>query len=137
MAALTSERRIREETWAYKTFKLPTGKTAFKGGIAVLDQSIGKAIPAEGQTDLFPLGLFAETVVNASGADMDVDVQLFKERRVRWFANDATNPVTATDLGKDVAMVDDQTVSILATGRSILGTAWAVDATKGVAVEVK
>lgn len=142
MAALTAERRLREETWAYQTFKLPTGKTAFKGGIAMYDQSVAKCIPAEtaaGQSDLFALGTFYETVANTSGADKDVIVRLKREIRVTWFKNDGTDPVTANDIGKDIYAVDDQTVSIsdATDTRSVLGTAWAIDATHGVAVEVK
>ena len=141
MAALTAERRLREETWSYQTFKLPTGKTAYRGGIAMYDQSAAKCIPAEtgaGQTDLFALGVFYQTVANSSGADVDVIVRLKREIRVLWFKNDGANPVTANDIGKDVYAVDDQTVSDsnAAGTRSVLGTAWAIDSTLGVAVEV-
>lgn len=139
MAALTADRRIRKETWARRKFSLPTGKTAFKGGIAVYDQSAAKCIPSEtgaSQTDLFVLGVFAETVANASGADKDVVVDLKREITVRWFANDGTNPVLATDLGKTVYGADDQTVSILNTNRSAVGVAWALDTVLGVAVEM-
>jgi hypothetical protein len=142
MSALAGERRLRREVWKRRTFKLPTGKTAWKNGIAVYDESAGKAIPAEtgaGQTDLFVLGFFNETVANSSGGDLDVVVELKREVHVVWFANDGTNPVTATDLGKDVYAVDDQTASIsnATSTRSVLGTAWALDATLGVAVEMK
>lgn len=138
MAAMTSERRVREETWAYQTFKLPDGKTAYRGAIAAFDPLTGKCLPAEERPDLFPLGLFYETVVNASGADKDVTVQLFEERRLWRFANDLEAPVLPVDVGKDVYMVDDQTVSISAgEGRSVLGRAWHVDATLGVAVEAR
>ncbi len=136
MTAQAAERGLRQETWAYKTFKMPTAKTAYKGAIAALDISVGKVIPAETQTDLFIIGTFAENVANASGADMDVGVKLKREIEVTWFKNDGTNPVTATDLGKDVYVVDDQTVSVLSTGRSIIGKAWAIDTAMGVAVEV-
>lgn len=141
MAALTAEKRLRRETWKRRKFSLPTGKTAFKGGIAVYDQSVGKCIPSETgatQTDLFCLGLFAETVANSSGSDKDVVVELKREIAVVWFANDGTNPVLATDLGKPVFGVDDQTVSIsnATNTRSAVGTAWAIDATLGVAVEL-
>jgi len=141
MSALSAPRRVREERWTRRSFKLPTGKTAYRGGIAAYDQSAGKCIPAEtgaGQTDLFMLGLFYETVANASGSDMDVVVQLKREIRVVWFANDGTNPVLATDLGKTVYAVDDQTASIsnASSTRSALGTAWALDSVLGVAVEV-
>jgi hypothetical protein len=136
MAAQTSERRIREERWSYQTFTLGTNKTAYKGAIAVFDQSAGVVIPAEEQTDLAPIGVFDETVTT-TGSTKPVVVKLFREVVVRWFKNDGTNPVTVNDLGKNVYMVDDQTVSILSTGRSVLGQAWAVSATLGVAVEVK
>ncbi len=135
--ALSAERRLRSETWAYKKFPLPTATTAYKGGVAVYDQSAGKVIPAAGQTDLTPIGTFEETIANTSGADKMIAVRLFREVRVTWFKNDGTNPVLSTDIGKSVYMVDDETVSILSTGRSILGQAWAIDTTLGVAVEVK
>jgi hypothetical protein len=141
MTAMAGERRLREETWAYKTFKLPTAKTAFKNGVAVYDQSVAKCIPMEtgaGQTDLFVLGFFNETVANTSGVDKDVTVRLKREITVRWFANDATNPVTVNDIGKQCFGVDDQTASnsSATSTRSTLGVAWAIDAVKGVAVEI-
>lgn len=140
--ALTAERRLRVETWNNKSFKLPTGKTAWKGGLAVYDQSAGKCIPSEtgaGQTDLFCLGVFAETVANSSGADKDVVVQLKREVRVIWFANDGGGtPATANDIGKACYGLDDTTVSMSSatSTRSVVGTVWAVDATLGVAVEL-
>ncbi len=138
MTALATKKRLREETWAYKSYKLPTGKTAYQNAIAVYDQSAGKCIPAEIQADLFVLGFFTATTVNASGSDMDVVVKLKREVTVRWMANDGTNPVLATDLGKAVYMIDDQTVSISSdtAARSAMGTAWAIDTTLGVAVEI-
>lgn len=138
MAALTAERRVRVEAWARKSFTLASGKKAWKGGLAAYDQSVGKVIPVEtgaGQTDLFVLGTFCETV-DAAGGDKPVVVTLKREVVVRWFANDGTNPVLATDLGKTVYGVDDQTASILNTNRSAVGVAWAIDATLGVAVEL-
>lgn len=137
MAALTKARARRTETWKYKIFQLAAGKKAFKNGIAAYDQSAAVVIPGEVQTDLIPFGLFAEDVDNsAGGASVEVNVELFREVTVTWYANDGVNPVLATDLGKNCYMIDDQTVSILSTGRSVLGRVWAIDATKGVAVEV-
>lgn len=141
MTAMTGERRLREETWAYKAFKLPTGKTAYKNGLAVYDQSVGKCIPSEtgaSQTDLFVLGFFNESKANATGSDVDVIVRLKREVLVRWLKNDGTNPVLVTDIGKDIYGVDDQTVSISSatSTRSVVGKAWAIDATLGVAVEI-
>lgn len=140
MAALTASRAVREETWQYKSFTLASGKKAFTGGIAVYDQSAGACIPAEtgaSQTDLFGLGLFAEDV-DATGGAKAVVVKLKREVVVRWMKNDGTNPVTANDLGKDIYAVDDQTVSISSatSTRSVIGKAWALDSTLGVAVEM-
>lgn len=141
MTALAKERALREERWNYKQFTLASGKKAWKGGIAMYDQSAGFVIPAEtgaGQSDLFALGTFEETV-DATAAAALVNVRLKKEVRLFWFSNDGTNPVTANDIGKQVYAVDDQTVSISSatSTRSVLGRAWAVDSTRGVAVEVE
>lgn len=138
MSALAGRRKLRKETWQYQTYKLPTGKTAYENGLAVYDQSAGKCIPAEIQTDLFVLGFFFETVANASGSDKDVTVRLKREVHVTWMKNDGTNPVTANDIGKAVYAIDDQTVSVSSdsAARSAVGTAWAIDATRGVAVEI-
>jgi hypothetical protein len=140
MAALTKARRLRRESWKRKSFTLASGKKAFKGGMAVYDQSVGKCIPAEtgaSQTDLFLLGLFAEDV-DATAADKAVVVELKREINVVWMKNDGTNPVVAADIGKSVYGVDDQTVSnsSATSTRSIVGTAWAIDSTLGVAVEL-
>lgn len=141
MAALTKPRRLREERWNRQSFNLPTGTTAFENGAAMLKPSTGKVLPAvtgAGQGELVCLGTFAETVANASGVDQPVVVQLKRELKVVWFANDGTNPVTATDISKTVYLSDDQTVSISSatSTRGVAGIAWAIDSTLGVAVEL-
>lgn len=141
MSALTAERRLRREKWSYQTYLLPTGLTAFKGGIATYDRSLGKCVPAStgaGSTDLFMLGCFAETIVNSSGSDLPVTVELKKEITVVWFANDGGNPVTVNDIGSDIFALDDQTVSLSSASstRSVIGKPWAIDSVRGVAVEV-
>ncbi len=135
MAAQTKGVGRRFEVMQYKQYTLATPKVAWKGAIAVIDQSVGKCIPGEVQADLFMLGTFAEDK-SAAAADVLVNVELKREVKGKWFANDGTNPVTATDIGKPVYIVDDQTVSILSTGRSIIGLAWAIDTVKGVFVEM-
>lgn len=141
MAALVGDRPLRRETFKRRAFKLPTGNTAYKGGIAMYDQSLGKCVPAgtgAGFADCVTLGIFAEKVANTSGSDVDVVVELKREIHVVWMKNDGTNPVTANDIGKSIYAVDDQTVSISSatSTRSVVGVAWAVDATLGVAVEM-
>ena len=139
MAALTAERRLRRETWTRKSFTL-TGVKAQKGGMAAYDQSAGKVTKVQtGATfnDLFILGTFHETV-DATSADKAVIVDLKREVNIVWMANDGTNPVTVNDIGKSIYGVDDQTVSISSatSTRSVVGVAWAVDSTLGVAVEM-
>ncbi len=139
--ALSAERRVRREKWLYKSYTLASGKKGWKGGLAVLDQSVGKVIPCEtgsGQTDLFPLGVFAETVDAAAG-DKAVVIEHFEEVSVIWFTNDANDPVLGTDIGKDIYGVDDLSVSISSatSTRSVVGVARAIDTTLGVAVERK
>ncbi|NUP05527.1 MAG: hypothetical protein HOW73_05655 [Polyangiaceae bacterium] len=138
--ALTKGVGKRTEMWRYRQFTLASGKKAFRNGLAVYDQSVGKMIPAEtgaSQTDLFCLGLFAEDV-DATSADKLCNVRLKREVEVTWLKNDVTNPVTANDIGKDVYGVDDETASISSatSTRSVIGKAWAIDATRGVAVEL-
>jgi hypothetical protein len=53
--------------WKRKAFKLPTGKTAWKNGLAVYDQSAASASRRNGRRrrpTLFVLGFFYETVAN-------------------------------------------------------------------------
>jgi hypothetical protein len=141
MAALSANRRNRRETWKRRAYKMATGTTCYQNGLAAYDQSAGKVVNVQtgaSFTDLFILGTFYEKVANTSGADVDVVVDLKREINIVWLANDGTNPVTVNDIGKDVYGVDDQTASISSatSTRSIIGKAWAVDSTLGVAVEL-
>ena len=138
--ALSADRPLRRETWKRKAFTLASGSVAYKGGLAAYDQSVGKVVPVStgaGSADLFALGVFYKKV-DASAADATVIVDLKREVNVVWMKNDGTNPVTVNDIGKSIYGVDDQTVSIssAASTRSVVGVAWAVDATLGVAVEM-
>lgn len=144
MSALTKGRALNVEVWQYKSFTLASGKKAWRGGLAVYDQSVGKCIPAEtgaGQTDLFMLGFFAEDVDASStgtNADTPVVVRLKKEVTVVWLDNDSGTAVTANNIGQNVYALDDHTVSgsSATSTRSVAGIAWALDTVKGVAVEI-
>lgn len=134
-APLTKERSLRRETWKYHQFTLKANETAFKGGIAVIKQSDGKAYAGALATGLIALGYFAESKTSTS--DTLVNVELAKEVEIVWFKNSTTSDnVAATDFGKVCYMTDDQKVTITNTNASILGVVWAVDSVKGVAVEV-
>jgi len=135
MTALAAERLMITERWTYKQFPLAVGNKAWKGGKAVLDLSTAKCEPGHEETDLFDIGTFDETV-DATAAEKLVNVNLGKEIEVQWWANaGGGDAVVATDVGSLVYILDDQTVTRTATAHSVAGRCWAVDATKGVAVE--
>jgi hypothetical protein len=134
VTALIKERMSSFERWTYKEFPLAVGNKAFQGAIAALDLSTGKVEPGHAETDLFVIGKFAETV-DATAAEALVNVNLGMEIEVEWWDNSGTNPVAATDVGSLCYVEDDQTAAISASGGSVLGRVWAVDALRGVAVE--
>ena len=133
MTALAAERTTPFETWQSHQFTLASGTKAYKHGIAVLDPATGKVKPGVAAAGLIALGYFKETV-DATSADKPVNVQLSREIVVRWYVNGSS--IAATDVGKRCYIADDQTVTLVADGKSRLGRIWAIDALKGVGVEV-
>lgn len=135
MTALAQERMSRVEKWKYRQFTLASGNKGWKHGIAVGDASTGKVEPGHAETDLLNIGRFAETIDAAAG-DKLVNIEFPEEKTVEWFANGtAGDAVAAADVFGICYILDDQTVSILPTGKSVAGRIWAVDSVMGVAVE--
>lgn len=136
MSALTAARvEPREASWHERKFPLNGGSKAFAGGIACLDTSDGVVRPAASATTQIPIGIFQEDVDNTSGADGDlsVNVALFREVKGRWFVNDpGGGAVAAAHVGQDCFLLDDQTVTMTATGASKAGRVWAVATRDGV-----
>lgn len=132
MTALASGRMTSRERWTRRRFRLASGNVAYKGGIACLDLSTGYVEPGHTETDLFVIGLFAEDM-DATAAAKLVDVDLGREIEVVWFANGGN--VSASDVGALCYVLDDQTVTMTPTGASVAGRVWAVETTRGVAVE--
>jgi len=139
MTALSIARASSEQSFAARKFTLASGLKAWVNGIAVLDLTTGTVKPATSASDSFLiLGKFAEDV-DATAAAQLVKVNLIREVRAEWFAQDATFTAavagaTSVDVGKIAYLADDQTVTATATGRSIAGRVWAVE-TRGVLVE--
>lgn len=134
MAALTRSRAVSMERWTHHQFILASGNKAWKGAAAVGDQTTGKVEPAHGgEADLLSLGHFDEDV-DASTGDRAVTVDLGMEIEVRWQENDGS--ITAADVFKLAYWADDQTVTATATGNSVAGRIWAVDSTRGVAIQL-
>ncbi len=137
MTALAKERMITTERWKTRLFTLTGGK-AWKNAIACLSTlgaTAGKVVVASAAPGLIVIGKFAETI-DATSVDKSVNVELPIEIEVEWWPNGtAGDAVAATDVGGIGYIKDDNTVSILPNGSSVLGRIWAFDATKGVAIE--
>ena len=133
MTALTRERASSIERWTYHLFPLAATKKAWKGGIAAFELGTGKVVPAAADTDHLVIGKFADSV-DATEGERKVNVNLGMEIEVEWWSNDAGSPVAADDLGMLRYVLDDQTASMATTG-PVLGRVWAVDPTRGVAVQ--
>jgi hypothetical protein len=134
VTALAQARMSLFERWTHHLFPLAVGSKAWRGGMACIDVSTGKCEPGHVEADLVYIGKFDEDV-DATTVEKPVNVDLGVEIEVVWWNNDAAAPVLATHLLLNCYILDDQTVSIDATGRSVAGRVWAVDAVKGVAVQ--
>ena len=135
MTALAQERMRSFERWGYRQMILLSGTKAWKHGIAMLDPTTGKVKPGVVGTGLLFIGLFAETIDATTGGDKLVNINFGTEKEIEWLANATVGPVLVTDVGKLCYVADDQTVTITATGASVAGRVWAVDAVQGVGVE--
>lgn len=82
--------------------------TCYQGGIACLNSS-GYAVPGSASTTLTCIGMFGKTVTNsgsAGAATVTVRQGIFK-----WGNSASGDLITIADVGKDVYIVDDQTVA--------------------------
>lgn len=95
-------------------------KVIYGGAMVALD-SDGNAIPAIQDEDLIIVGRAEETVDNATGAAGAVSVKV--KRGVFLWDNDSTaaNKVTVAHLFQNCYVLDDCTVTSLATGSSVAG----------------
>jgi hypothetical protein len=102
------------------------------GGLAVL--SAGYAAPGTTALNLIALGMFEATVDNTGGANGALSVDV-REGSYKWKNSAAGDQITQADVGKDVFIVDDETVAKTDGGgtRSRAGKCTKVD-TEGVTV---
>lgn len=135
MAALTANRTKKMKRFSTYKMTLASGNVAYIGGMACIDLSTGKVEPGHTESDLFFIGWFDESV-DATSGDKQVLVNFEREITAEWKTNDAAGtPVTAASIGSLCYILDDQTVTGSATGRSYAGRVWDVSATRGVLVE--
>jgi hypothetical protein len=134
MTALINERQSSYEAWQSHLFTLASGHKAWKNGLAAIDLGTGKVVPGATAPGLLLIGKFSETV-DATAGDQLINVRLAREVEIEWLNNDAAS-VAATDLGSLCYVKDDQSVTLVATGASVAGRIWGVEAGRGVAVEM-
>lgn len=133
MTALAAARSNQAERWKRHNFTLASGKKAYKNGMACLDTSTGKVVPGDdGSTTLVHIGKFLATV-DATLAAKTVEVDLINEIEIEWWKNGSS--IVAADVGSIAYILDDQTVTTTSSGNSVAGRIWAVDTTRGVAIE--
>lgn len=133
--------RTKDSGRSFKAFRfidltLLAGSIAFKDARAVLNGA-GKVIPASSSPVQQAIGHFTRKVdAYTVSADKTVSVDLGREVLAYWYANHtAGDAVLSTDVGRLCYHLDDDTVTITPTNRSVAGRIWAVSATKGVLVE--
>jgi hypothetical protein len=131
--------RTKDSGRAFKAFRfvdltLLSGTIAFKHARAAFNGA-GKVVPATSSPLQQAIGQFVRKV-DASAADKAVVVDLEREVVAYWYANHTGgDAVLATDVGRLCYALDDETVTITPTNRSVAGRVWAVSSTKGVLVE--
>jgi hypothetical protein len=138
MSNATTPRKMREVSVKQIKRVLKNASVAVEGAIACIDTTDGALVPAATATTLIPIGYFidlgTETSVTGDGTKQ-VKVRLFKEVIAFWYVNDTGTPVTDAKMAQIVYLLDNQTLSGNATGKSIAGRCWGVDTVKGVLCE--
>lgn len=126
------ERMITEAAWGYYAFVLDDGVVVEKGKLACFDTANdGALITATSATDLFTIGIFAESMTG-DGVKR-CQVKLHRELWLTWWDNDAAGtPVAIEDRGKSCNLKDGTTVTMAAG--SVAGVVMDVHDTKGVLV---
>ena len=119
MAALAKDRNTPAREGVLINAPVKAGAKIYAGSLVVADG--GYAKPAVKAENLIALGRAEAAADNSSGSNGDVTVKV--RRGVFRWANTATaaGTVGATELGKDVYAVDDQTVDKRAAGASKAG----------------
>lgn len=138
MAALTQARvRIEEKI---KTVALPMAAVhVYKSGIACWDPTNAVVTKPTGTaTNLVKIGEFDQEYDNSGGSSggANVLVNLDVERTLRWYDNDpGGGALVAANLGTQVYMLDDHTVTSTSANKSLAGRLWKLDTFKGAGVE--
>ena len=132
MAALAKDRITPAKAGDVITVPVKAGAKIYAGSLVVADGGYAKAaVKAE---SLIALGRADQYVDNSSGANGDVKIRV--RRGLFQWANTAVQAgaVSVSEIGKDVYILDDQTVDKRAAASSKAGKCLGVDS-EGVWVE--
>jgi hypothetical protein len=127
------ERMVTEAHWGYRAFALANGEVAERGKLAFIDTANnGIIVAGKSAAGLIPLGIFHESLTG--DGVKKVQIKLHQELQATWWNNDGVAALDITDRGQLCYVLDSETVSADATGRSVAGIVLDVDAAKGVLV---
>lgn len=124
--ALSRNREIVSRKLGLISHPVAAGAIIYSGAIVVLNGD-DLAVPGTEATGLRAQGRATYGVDNSNGADGDVRIEARFDLAQRY-DNDAVAPVTRAHIGSSAYIVDDHTVSSVATGRSVAGKVSDVDA---------
>lgn len=136
MAALTSARNTIRQDGKRRSVPLAANGKVYQGGLVQIVAASAFADKATATVANVTIGMATSTVDNTGGANGDKSVEV--DRGIFRFANSAAGDLIArTEIGKDVYVVDDQTVAKTnaANTRPVAGKCFDVDA-QGVWVEI-
>ena len=86
------------------------GSTKIYAGAMVAKNTSGYALPAADTAGLIVMGRSEEQVDNSSGSNGDENITIRRNEAFK-FKNSTTNAVTIAEIGKDIFVEDDETVS--------------------------
>lgn len=124
--ALTKGRNTPEAAGDVEEYPVLAGAICHAGGLAVLDGD-GYVKPGVTAAGLVAVGRFEKSADNSAGASGAIRVRV-KKGVFRWANSAGADEVTIAHVGDNCYVVDDETVAIVATGRSIAGRVEQVDA---------
>lgn len=117
-------------------FPVKDNVVIYKGAIVVL--SAGYAKPGAAAASLIAVGVAEETVDNTGTGHADGKLNIRVRAGAYWVGNNAagSDAVVAADVGSSCYIEDDANVCHTSTSKSAAGKVLAVDATKGVLVQI-
>jgi hypothetical protein len=128
--AVTAARKTDERAGKQISQPVEEAVVIHKGSMVALNAA-GFAVPVTEATTLNSAGMAEESVDNTDGADGDVRVTI-RYGVFKWTNASAGDAIARADIGNNAYGVDNDTVSDVATGRSIVGTIVDIDADGGI-----